>query len=247
MARAKNRVPGVAHFNTRFTKPEPLVDWERIERVTNCKFSKDQKDEILECAVEFDAMYALQSQGSETVVYETLLGELRNLSEQAIRLNEELSGWVHPLDETEEGKSRQRAFAGMTLAASGTPNLRESLELMANAGLTMKNCLDVEALEEPKVSSQEPLTVGLSAFIDAALRGAVPRSARGGTPGYSMNQAYEFGRWGISIGPQSEVFRNFCEALFGEEISRSRLKGAFAKMRDEIDPVHTHFSLLTRK
>lgn len=244
MARTKDTVPSIATFDLTYDEPG-AIDWQEVEKSVGVEFDEVSRQEIIKCAVEFSAAKALQEQAPTFKGVRELREQLIVLAGSVIQLDDEASEWVHPRDKSDEKLAKESAFTALSLAYSDHVSLRDALKEMADAGRVLKGLLDAEPAYSLDKSALEPMTAALSAFISIVLTAARGHRARG-NHAWIAEEAFEFERWGISIGPQSTQCLKFCRALFGEEIKSSSLKVAFKHMRENIHRKHPHFSLLKK-
>ncbi|MGM0740173.1 MAG: hypothetical protein ACQEVT_01180 [Pseudomonadota bacterium] len=236
MARARDKITGVAAFDTRYDEPD-AIDWGEVQKIVPTKIDADVRKEVTGCAIEFAAAFAMQAQGADKSVLAMVSKKLEKLASDAVSLNTKVSG---------EDKKYSDAFTVLSLAYSYDDHLRSALNDMSTAGQRLLDCLQNAPAVSLEKSAVEPLTAGCSAFIAEVLKGATAKSARG-NHAWLENKGYEFERWGVNVGPQSRKFLKFSQVVLGEDLTPSRLEVAFENMRTLLSPKHPHFSKLHKE
>lgn len=241
MARAGSKVSTIALYDNPYTDWRSMP-WDAIEVATGQNFDEGARQEIHTCFKEGISSEAMQDQAPSKEEFEEVRDKLRRLVTSFVTFNRKYSGGYDGPAGIDVCERNDQIFRAVSLAYSERASVTDECRSMARSAEVILQCLEQEPSISLDPNAAEPQTVGLAAFISAALIGAEAFQARGGSDW--DRKGFEFHRWGISLGPQSTQFRNFLCAVFGKEVSKSHLKSSWRHMRKCINSVHPHFSIL---
>lgn len=246
MARSSSKIGVFATFSFDYEAPADMP-WDTIEGACQKQFTSQDRGEIFECRVEFDACYALQANAprAEEVFklverIERVVNDIENLRDET----RDLDRWDAENLSTNRSGRLSREFTALTFTFSHDTSFREEFEQLVSAASAVNATLSNLPLNDLSGVSVEAETFALAKTIHEILLGASRKDGRGQDTW--NKKVYEFSRWKVAVGPQSKEFLRFLSAVLERPISARRLKTSWDFARKTVGPMHPHFDAIKK-
>lgn len=211
----------------RYWRVEDLP-WDEIERRTNLQFSTDHREEIFKCTFRAEVERCLASGGvgiRDVEAYQqALLKHAKALAE--------LTGVYAHNTGTFLGDEVEERFQALSLAIKDPDfDLGQILQQTAQscdklaAGLETTDFQSLETRRDAKV-------IELAHFIAKARKGATRTPARANLGYLKEPTAFEYHRWRLHLGEESQQFAAFVSAIFKRKVASNQLKHAFTAAKE---------------
>lgn len=228
MARATVRIPTIARVKQLYKYPQH-VNWADIEQRTLNSFTPEHKLEVFNSVETYCFEKSFVEEAGSSSETEKLRKRLLKCASEMFAINEEYSASLDGswLDDDHLPRENRLAMKTLTATYGEKYSIREELREAATKARNIMSELKSGPVGEFKTIAKDAEPVALAAFIRSVLEGADAEQARSKT-----NDALEYTRWGISVGP-NEGFASFCAVLLQRDVLIDQLKYAFQIERSE--------------
>ncbi len=204
--------------------------WKKGGAAPDPLFSSSDREEIFLCTEVYSKELSWQSGG----VISKDIDDLRNIIANCTNdLCEALEKYLKPKKDPPIRNQGTALDALSMMFGNGENDFHREIDKLYTAAQKIKLCLEQEAYFEPEETQRSPESAPLEKFIESVLSGAKKGQSRSSTQNFNTPDAYEFKRWGISVGPQSKGFRVFVNAILGTEHTPHQIRAAFARARKD--------------
>ena len=219
MARGPERVQATAPAEFLYYAVEEMP-WEQIESVAGKSFTATQKKEIFHCTREYSAAMSFGNAATAREV-EELRDVLLDAAGRAARLG---NRYTPPPPESADERD-QTVLHGLVYTSAENFYLPDVLREFREVAERLRSGISIENSNRGPRSSRNPKNEALEAFIGELLDGAEDRQARSKQP-----NSFERSRWGIPVGPNSNAFVGFVNAVLKTEFSKHKVRQAFRRV-----------------
>lgn len=222
MARGRAGVRGSGAFDLPVLTPDGL-SWSDIEGAVDLTFSDVDRQEIFSCFAAYHAHLSVEEDRAPEAEVQALRNTILSSAQNLIDVLEHFRGVTgSPIIDEDEALYSALAFSTTAPDFDLTATLRQA-EPACRALLRGLNDGAVDLV----VTMTQPEVIALAEFFVEALKGATAAAARS-SPGYVTKPlAFEYQRWGVPLGPRSDLTPKFASAVLQRNVTRPQVEHAF--------------------